>query len=63
MYNLFPYVIYDYTRANSLKNMTPTLKWICEGLTLKFSPFSFKICMLVTLRQNRGFIQSACNWK
>jgi hypothetical protein len=42
MYNLFPCIIYDYTRANSVKNMTPNLKWICEGLTLKFSPLVLK---------------------
>jgi len=28
-----------------------------------FSPFSFEICTLVTLRQNHSFVQSACNWK
>jgi len=63
MYNLFPYVIYDYTRVNRVKNMTPSLKWVCEGLTLNFSPFSFENCTLVTLRQNFSFVQSACNWK
>ena len=63
MYKLFQYVVQNYTRVNSVKNITPTLKWICEGLTYNFSPFSVEICTLVTLRQKRNFVQSGCNWK